>query len=263
MASTYLDNIVAWHRERAGADHRVWQDRLESVHYSGPSMSQALRAGTRVKVIAEVKRRSPSKGWIDEHLDPASLARDYEQGGAAALSVLTDEPHFSGSRHDLEVVRAAVEIPILRKDFTVSANDVLDAAEMGASTVLLIVAVLERAELANYIALASECGIDALVEVHDADEASIALDLGAVLIGVNQRDLRSFEVNSTHAANVIAGIDAGVLTVAESGMTSRADVERAAAAGFDAVLVGEAFVRAADPVALVHSFTTVEKVERV
>ena len=262
MAPTYLDSIVAWHRERASNDQRVWQDRIDGVEYSGPSMLTALSSGDSVAVIAEVKRKSPSKGWIDEHLDPAALAKLYFDGGASAISVLTDEPHFAGSTNDLAIVGDAVRIPLLRKDFTVSANDVIDTAQMGAAAVLLIVAALTRDELALFLEVARLCSIDALVEVHDLDEAELAMQLGAALIGVNQRDLRSFDVNPEHAAQVITSIDKGLVVVAESGMTSREDVERAAQAGFDAVLVGEAFVRSTDPLSLVKSFAAVPRCRR-
>ncbi|HEY5121963.1 MAG TPA: indole-3-glycerol phosphate synthase TrpC, partial [Acidimicrobiales bacterium] len=202
MAPTYLDDIVAYHRGRVNGDARDWRERLETVRYEGPSMLAALTdpLNPNIKVIAEVKRRSPSKGWIDEHLNAVSLALAYEGGGATAISVLTEQPHFAGSLDDLSLVRSAVSIPLLRKDFTLSANDVIDTAAMGASAVLLIVAVLDDDELALLASVASQCGIDALVEVHDADETRRALDLGATIIGVNQRDLRTFEVSSRRAA---------------------------------------------------------------
>jgi len=259
MTPTYLDDIVRYHRERANADGRNWQERLGSVHYSGPSMLDALRAGvnSNVKVIAEVKRRSPSKGWINEHLDAAQFAREYELGGASAISVLTDGPHFSGSEEDFAQVRAASSLPLLRKDFTVSANDVIDGAQMGASTVLLIVAALSDEELTFFHSVAQRCGMDVLVEVHDLDEARRAVDLGARIIGVNQRDLRTFDVNPDGAASVIGALPSNVVAVAESGLNSREDVQRAAAAGFDAVLVGESFVRSADPADAVRSFASV------
>jgi indole-3-glycerol phosphate synthase len=264
MASTYLDSIVSWHRARAERDVRAWRDRLKSVNYTGPSLFEALYSpeSVNVAVIAEIKRRSPSRGWLGEHLDAAQLAGDYARGGARALSVLTDVPHFAGSVNDLREARAAVSLPILRKDFTVSVNDVLDCAEMGASAVLLIVAALEFDELRQYMEIAHQVGLDAVVEVHDAREAALAVELGARIIGVNQRDLHTFEVNPDNAARVIESLPHDVATVAESGMATRGDVENAAAAGFDAVLVGETFVRASDPSAAVESFATVKRVVR-
>jgi indole-3-glycerol phosphate synthase len=264
MTPTYLDDIVEHHRERARRDKRVWQDRLESVHYEGPLMLDALKdaSSPHVKIIAEVKRRSPSKGWLNEHLDAAQLARDYEAGGASAISVLTDGPHFAGSVDDFARVRAATQLPLLRKDFTVSANDVLDTAAMGASCVLLIVAALSDEELGLFFSVAGQCGLDALVEVHDRDEARRAVSLGATLIGVNQRDLRSFEVSPDRAADVINSLPGAVVTVCESGLSSRDDVERAARSGFDAVLVGECFVRSPEPALAVRSFAEVAKGRR-
>jgi indole-3-glycerol phosphate synthase len=259
MTATYLDSIEAFHRGRAQRDTRDWRPRLAHVHYRGPRLEDALArsAGPNLKVIAEVKRRSPSKGWLGEHLDAAVLAGEYVAGGASALSVLTDEPHFAGSRTDLETVARAVTVPVLRKDFTVCENDVLDAAEMGASGVLLIAAILDGAELAHYVSLAIEVGLSALVEVHDAREADIALSSGARLIGINQRDLHTFRVDPEHAAAVIATLPKDVIRIAESGLRTRDDVLRAAEAGFDAVLVGEVFVTSPSPREAVREFATV------
>jgi indole-3-glycerol phosphate synthase len=264
MAATYLDTIVEAHRARAAKDTREWRGRLDTMHYEGPSFLAALDPSTNphVAVIAEVKRKSPSKGWIDEDLDVATLATAYEQGGASALSVLTDEAYFAGSPKDVARALEVTTAPILRKDFTVSENDVLDAVEMGASAVLLIVAVLSDDELTAFLDLAHACGLDALVEVHDEVEVRRAVDAGARIIGVNQRDLRSFEVDEHHAARVGSSLDSRFIRVAESGMTSIEDVRRAADAGFDAVLVGEAFVRATDTTALVHEFSSVPRVSR-
>lgn len=264
MAPTYLEDIVAHHRARALRDTRRWQDRMGEVRYEGPTMLESLQRadGSNVKVIAEVKRRSPSKGWINEDLDPAALALEYQRGGASAISVLTDEEFFGGSTDDLVAVHQTVSLPLLRKDFTVSANDVLDAAAMGASTVLLIVAALGDEELELFLRVAGESGLDALVEVHDVDEARRAVDAGSRIIGVNQRDLRSFEVSADRASVVISSLPSSVVTVAESGLTSVGDVERCAAVGFDAVLVGENFVRSAAPAQDVRSFASVARAPR-
>ena len=246
MPRTYLDAIEAVHRERAARDTRDWRERARGLRYDGPRLEDALRADPRVRVIAEVKRRSPSKGWLNEHLDPASLARAYAAGGAAAISVLTDEEHFSGSRADLEAVRASVTLPVLRKDFTVSENDVVDTAEMGASGVLLIAAILSPEELRRFWRLATELGLSPLVEVHDAREVDLALELGARIIGVNQRDLHTFEVDHERACAMAGRIPPGVVAVAESGIRGTDDVQRLAEAGYRAVLVGELLVRSAD-----------------
>jgi indole-3-glycerol phosphate synthase len=262
--ATYLDEILHHHRSRAAADARDWRERVAHTHSFAPSMLAALtRAGSgNVKVIAEVKRRSPSKGWLHEDLDVAQLSRDYVDGGASAISVLTDAQHFSGSLDDLETVRQVASLPLLRKDFTVSANDVLDAADAGASAILLIVAALSDDELTEFIALAHGSGLDAVVEVHDGDEAKRSLDCGARIVGVNQRDLRTFDVNRDRAADVIASLPPSIVTICESGLSSRADVVRAADAGFDAVLVGEAFVTAPDVSDAVRSFSSVPLVAR-
>ena len=264
MAPTYLDGILQHHRARAGADTREWRQRVESISYTGPSMLAAMtEAGNpNVRVIAEVKRRSPSRGWLNEHLDPVSLARTYLDGGATATSVLTDEHFFAGSRDDLERVARTVDAPILRKDFTVSANDVLDTADMGASTVLLIAAALDDEELSTFVTIADRCNIDALVEVHNRDEVRRALAAGARMIGVNQRNLRTFHVDPDLAEEVITVIPRDVITVCESGLRSTADVERAARAGFDAVLVGEAFVTSNDANSDLRAFCTIPKVSR-
>jgi len=263
MAATYLDEILAHHRARAEADTRSWRDRV-GVHYNGPSLLEALanRMNDCVKLVAEVKRRSPSKGWLKESLDVGELVRDYAHGGATAISILTDTEHFAGASDDLTTASSAVTLPLLRKDFTVSENDVLDAAEMGASAVLLIVAALDDGQLASFVTLAHDAGIDAVVEVHDDDEASRALDAGARIIGINQRNLRTFDVDTDRAASVIGSLPSSIITVCESGLRTSDDVARAAQAGFDAVLVGEAFVTSDSVVDLVRAFSTVPLAHR-
>jgi indole-3-glycerol phosphate synthase len=264
MAPTYLDAILDSHRQRAQQDQRDWRARVDEVRYSGPSFVLVLRKGSSpfIKVIAEVKRRSPSKGLLAPDLDVASLASIYRDNGASAVSVLTDNDFFDGSLDDLERVRKTVDLPVLRKDFTVSENDVLDAAEAGASAVLLIVAALSNEQLVSYIELAELCGVDALVEVHDAEEARRALDCGARIIGVNQRNLHTFSVDSANAGAVMDVVPRDCLTVCESGLADVSDVERAAQAGFDAILVGEAFVTAPDPAGVVKAFSLVPSVLR-
>ncbi len=263
MAATYLDEILDHHRARAIADARDWRDRIGEVHYSGPSFVEALTDLTSgdVKVIAEVKRRSPSKGWLREDLDPVALVGQYVAGGAAAISVLTDSAYFAGSAKDLRAVASVTTVPILRKDFTVSENDVLDAAAMGASAVLLIVAALSDEELATFIDLARECGIDAVVEVHDSIEAQRAIKCGADIVGVNQRDLRTFEIDVERAAAVIQSLPSGVVSVCESGLRSLDDVKAAASLGFNAVLVGETFVTAHDVIATVSAFSSISRAD--
>jgi indole-3-glycerol phosphate synthase len=246
--ATYLDAIVAYHRRRAAAAPASSADLATRVAAAPPPRAfAAALAAPGMSVIAEIKRRSPSKGDLAPGLDPARLAACYEGGGAACVSVLTDEPHFAGCTADLVSARAACALPVLRKDFTVCTGDVLEARAMGADAVLLIVAALEAPELGEYLRTAGELGMAALVEVHDEAELEKALQAGAVVVGVNQRDLHTFEVDRHRAERVAAAIPAGVVRVAESGIRDRADVARLEDAGFDAVLVGETLVRAADP----------------
>ncbi len=251
MAGTYLDAILARHRAAAAADRRDVGGLVSAAEAMAPARgfeaSLARRSGAgRLAVIAEVKRRSPSKGDLDPSLDPAAVAREYAAGGACCLSVLTDADHFGGSPRDLAVARGAVTLPVLRKDFTVCPADVADARLMGADAVLLIVAALPGAELPELLGLARRVGIDALVEVHDERELERTLQAGATLVGVNQRDLVTFEVDTGRAARLAASVPEGVVAVAESGIAGPDDAARVAAAGYDAVLVGESLVRSPD-----------------
>lgn len=247
---TYLDQILEAHRAGAAGDERPLAELVaaaQAVTTPGRGFARALRDGAGVAVIAEIKRRSPSKGVLDPDLDPPALARSYRDGGAACLSVLTDAGFFGGSPGDLTEARAAVDLPVLRKDFTVGPADVCDARLMGADAVLLIAAALIPEVLADLLALASTLGLDALVEVHDETEAETALALGATLIGVNQRDLVTFAVDTTRAERVAGILPDTVVRVAESGIRDGDDVARLGHAGYDAVLVGESLVTAADP----------------
>ena len=200
-----------------------------------------------LSVIAEIKRRSPSKGSLAPDLDAGELAARYEAAGAAALSVLTDRDFFGGSLEDLIEARARVALPVLRKDFTVAERDLLDARIAGADAVLLIVAALDDDELRVLHDQASSLGLDVLVEVHDEAELDRALELDASLIGVNQRDLHSFAVDTDRALRVLQRFPASVVAVAESGVRDADDAQRLASGGFDAVLVGEHLVTADDP----------------
>ncbi|MHB1535636.1 MAG: indole-3-glycerol phosphate synthase TrpC [Acidimicrobiales bacterium] len=246
---TYLDRILAAHRAAAAAERRDVAALIRSAADAAPvrGFAAALVRSPDLAVIAEVKRHSPSRGDLDRGLDPRSLARDYQRGGAAAVSVLTDSEFFHGSPADLIAARAAVELPVLRKDFTVSPADVCDARLMGADAVLLIAAALSPEELQALLDLSRQLGIDALVEIHDEDEAERTLAAGATLIGINQRNLVSFEVDPARAERLVKVLPDGVVRVAESGIRSGEDARRLAAAGFDAVLVGESLVTAGDP----------------
>jgi indole-3-glycerol phosphate synthase len=254
LTATYLDRILARHREVAAQDRRPLDDLVAQAGAMPPGrgFARALAADAGLAVIAEIKRRSPSKGDLRIGLDPVALAGAYAEGGAACLSVLTDAEFFGGSAEDLDRARGAVALPVLRKDFTVSAHDVADARLMGADCVLLIAAALDRAELADLHELATGLGLDVLVEVHDEPELDVALACGATLVGVNQRDLVTFEVDHERAARMAGEIPDGVIKVAESGVRHRDDAHRLAAAGYDAVLVGETLVTSGDPAAAVR-----------
>ncbi len=251
--NTYLARILDAHRQAAAADDRRLDDLIARTADLGATrgFGPALSGADGVAVISEVKRRSPSKGDLHPGLDPAELASDYAGGGASCLSVLTDREFFGGSPDDLAAARGAVDLPVIRKDFTVTANDVADARLMGADAVLLIVAALDDAELGDFHALAAELGLDALVETNDEAEVERALAVGATLIGVNQRDLVTFEVDTARAVRVAAAIPDEVVSVAESGIGGPDDLPPLAEAGFDAVLVGESLVRSGDPRAAV------------
>lgn len=248
--ATYLSAIVDAHRVAAAADRRDRDELRERALSSPPprpfAAALAARAAEGLGLIAEVKRRSPSKGDLDPGLDPAALACSYVAGGATCLSVLTDVEFFGGSPEDLEAAARASGLPVLRKDFTVDPADVCDARLMGAGAVLLIVAALGDEELARLLALATELGLDALVEVHDHPELERALAVGARLVGVNQRDLSTFAVDHERALRLAAAIPEAVLAVAESGIRGADDAARLAAAGYQAVLVGESLVRSPD-----------------
>ncbi len=204
-------------------------------------------------IIAEIKKASPSKGLLSASFDPPSIARTYERGGAAALSVLTDEKFFQGGFADLEAARAAVQLPVLRKDFTIDPVHVLEAAARGADAILLIAAILETAEMRRFRELAGSLGLDALVEVHDGEELDRAIESGATIIGVNNRDLRTFEVRLETSLRLAERMPAGALTVSESGIHSAADVQLLRGAGYRAFLVGEHLMKAADPAAALEA----------
>lgn len=247
----YLETILAAHRAEAELDGRDLDTAVDQALSAPPTRPfvGSLRRGAAqrgIAVIAEIKRRSPSKGDLDPDLDPSRVAADYEAGGAACLSVLTDADFFGGQPDDLARARAACALPVLRKDFTVGPLDLCDARTMGADAVLLIVAALSDRELESLLDLAGRLSLAALVEVHDAEELARAAGAGAVLIGVNQRDLRTFEVDPGRAAELRASFPADAVAVAESGIAGGGDVRRLAEAGYQAVLVGETLLRATD-----------------
>ena len=241
-----LDRIVETkHREVAEAKARVSASALHHAIAAAPPVRDffaPLAAPGPVKLIAEVKRASPSRGALSDIPDPAALAAEYAAGGATAVSVLTERRRFGGSLADLDAVRAAVSVPVLRKDFLVEDYQLLEARAHGADLVLLIVAALDDPTLGRMLARSGELGMTALVEVHDTEEVARAVDAGARVIGVNARDLRSLEVDRTTFARVAPAIPSDLVKVAESGVRGPHDVMDYARAGADVVLVGEALV---------------------
>ncbi len=222
-------------------------ERAAADHPPARGFARALRGGSSVALIAECKRRSPGAGAIRPELDPAALAATYEAAGAAALSVLTDATYFGGSPEDLRAARGATAVPALRKDFTLHELQILEARAMGADAVLLIVRILDDEALGRLYRFAGELGLDVLVETHDAGELARATELGAEIIGINNRDLATFTTELDTTLRLLERAPDNAVVVSESGIRTAADVARLGAAGVDAVLVGETLLRAPDP----------------
>ena len=257
----YLDKIVQSHRENAAREHRNLDELVAQAGLlpATRGFAEQLVVGSREQlcVIAEIKRKSPSKGVLHPDLIASNISALYEQGGASCLSVLTDEHFFGGSVEDLQRARASTSLPVIRKDFTVTEFDVVDARLMGADCVLLIAAVLTNDELSRFFDLAMHIGLDVLVETHDESELDRALNVGANIVGVNQRDLITFEVDHARAERMASLIPPTVVRVAESGVRDAHDARRLRDAGYDAVLVGESIVTAVDPVSAVRDLLVV------
>jgi indole-3-glycerol phosphate synthase len=226
---------------------RAWLEARAREAPPARGFARALRRGGEVAVVAEHKRRAPSAGWIAPDSDAALVCSAYAEVGAAAVSVLTETPHFGGSLADLEAARSACSVPVLRKDFVVDPLQILEARSAGADAVLLIVRVLEPERLADLARATAEAGMDALVEVHDRAELDIALSVGATLVGINSRDLATFDTDLGRVEALAADVPEAVTLVGESGIRNAADVDRLGAAGVDAVLVGTSLMRAASP----------------
>ncbi|MFC5911530.1 indole-3-glycerol phosphate synthase TrpC [Streptacidiphilus monticola] len=249
-----LDEIIAGVREDlAERQAQVSLDELKELAAKAPEAKDGVAAlgGEGVSVICEVKRSSPSKGALAAIADPAALAADYAAGGAAAISVLTEQRRFGGSLADLKAVRTAVDTPLLRKDFIVTSYQLWEARAYGADLALLIVAALDQPALVSLIERAESIGLTPLVEVHDEEEVARAVDAGARIIGVNARNLKTLEVDRGTFARVAPTIPDGVLKVAESGVRGPHDLIAYAHDGADAVLVGESLVTGRDPKAAV------------
>jgi indole-3-glycerol phosphate synthase len=255
VSSDILERIVAVKREEIAAARHArseasLRDEAQARRNDRRGFAAALKrkvAAGSAAVIAEVKKASPSKGVLREDFVPAEIATSYEHGGASCLSVLTDARFFQGSAAYLQQARAACALPVLRKDFIVDGYQVTEAAAMGADCILLIVACLADAQMAEMEAQALDLGLDVLVEAHDGRELERALRLATPLVGINNRNLRSFEVSLDTTLGLLAQVPADRVLVTESGILSRADVRRMREAGVHAFLVGEAFMRAADP----------------
>ena len=257
--ATVLDSILEGVRaDVAAREARIGLSEIKAAAAAAPpprNVMSALRE-PGIGVIAEVKRASPSAGSLAPITDPAKLARAYEDGGARIISVLTEERRFQGSLDDLDAVRAAVSIPLLRKDFVVGPYQIHEARAHGADMLLLIVAALDQSALASMLDRTESLGMTALVEVHDEDEADRALKAGAKVIGVNARDLKTLKVDRDCFARIAPGLPSKVIRIAESGVRGPADLLAYAGAGADAVLVGEGLVKSGDPRAAVADLVT-------
>lgn len=256
-SGTLGELVVAAHARVAAQiqEDREWRARAEE-RPAARSFRDAL-LGPYVAVIAEIKRRSPSRGAIRPDMDAVARARSYADAGAAAISVLTEPERFGGCVEDLSEVASAVEVPVLRKDFIVAAAQLHEARARGASAALLIVRALGPVALAQLHDAGSRIGLDLLVEIRDEQELAWAIDAGAEIVGVNNRNLETLAIDPSTADRVIPLIPRGVVAVAESGMSSRSDLERAALAGADAVLIGSAVSAATDPAATLRSYTLI------
>ena len=245
---TVLDSIIEGVREDLSKRRRSLAEIHEQMAQAAPALdAHAALKGSEMKVIAEVKRSSPSKGALSAIVDPAALAERYQEAGASVISVLTEERRFKGTLADLTAVRAKVSIPVLRKDFMVDEYQFFEARAHGADMVLLIVAALAKSQLRDFYDLTTEMGMAALLEVHTADELERAMEISPRIIGVNSRNLKTLDVDTAAFANLIPQIPIEIIRVAESGIAQRSDVEFAQNQGADAILVGEALVTSADP----------------
>jgi indole-3-glycerol phosphate synthase len=240
------------------------RERIGRIEPAG-RLERALRRGGRsgpIRLLCEIKRASPSKGVLRADLDPVAFAKMYERGGAAAISIVTEPDHFQGDPAWVDRVRPAVAIPILLKDFVIDSYQIIDAAARGADGVLLLAALLSDVQMQKFITEARLLGLDTLVEIHDAAELPIAIRAGATLIGINNRDLRTFEVDTATAPRLVADLPPLVTGVAESGISRPEEIARLRATRCDAVLMGEVFMTSADPEATLASLATAARGDR-
>jgi len=245
---TVLDSIIEGVREDLAKRRKSLNQILEEMSQAAPVRDAHIAlTGDEMKVIAEVKRSSPSKGSLSAITDPAALAESYQKAGASVISVLTEERRFKGSLSDLDAVRSRVNIPVLRKDFMVDEYQFYEARAHGADLVLLIVPALSKSQLKDFFDIATELKMASLIEVHTADELERALEISPRIVGVNSRNLKTLEVDPTAFSDLIPRIPAELIRVAESGISTRSDVEFAQNSGAKAILVGEALVTSGDP----------------
>jgi len=244
-----LDSIIEGVREDLAARRGSMGALHERIDAQAPALdAHSFLSRDEMNVIAEVKRSSPSKGNLAPISDPAALAEKYQEAGAAAVSVLTEQRRFGGSLADLDAVRSRIEIPVLRKDFMVDEYQFLEARAHGADIVLLIVAALSKSQLKDFYDLATELGMASLVEVHTQSELESAMDISPRIVGVNSRNLKTLEVSASVFEELIPTIPSSVIRVAESGISTRADVAQAQKAGATAILVGESLVKSGNPI---------------
>jgi indole-3-glycerol phosphate synthase len=244
-----LDSIIEGVREDLAARRGSMGALHERIDAQAPALdAHSFLSRNEMNVIAEVKRSSPSKGNLAPITDPAALAEKYQEAGAAAVSVLTEQRRFGGSLADLDAVRSRIEIPVLRKDFMVDEYQFLEARAHGADIVLLIVAALSKSQLKDFYDLATELGMASLIEVHTQSELESAMDISPRIVGVNSRNLKTLEVSASVFEELIPAIPSSLIRVAESGISTRADVAQAQKAGATAILVGESLVKSGDPI---------------
>ncbi len=249
----FLDKIIVDKRKRIESAKAVRSlDGVRAAAEQAKAETHRFRAaisGPKPSIIAEFKRASPSKGLISDSLGPVETALMYSSGGASAISVLTEEDHFLGSLDDLKSIRNAVDLPLLRKDFVIDEYQIFESAAVGANAILLIVAALTPESLMNFQTLAHSLGLDAIVEVHDQDEMQIAIDIRATIIGINNRNLKTFEVSLDVSRELIKMRPVGTLMIAESGISNEGEIAELHSLGYDAFLVGESLMRSEDPAA--------------
>jgi indole-3-glycerol phosphate synthase len=244
-----LDSIIEGVREDLASRRLPLAQIHDRIGSTVPALdAHSFLSQSEMNVIAEVKRSSPSKGALAQISDPASLAEQYQEAGAAAVSVLTEQRRFGGSLADLDAVRSRISLPVLRKDFMVDEYQFYEARAHGADIVLLIVAALSKNQLKDFYDLATELGMASLIEVHTAQELESAMEIEPRIVGVNSRNLKTLEVDSKAFSELITQIPSDVIRVAESGISTRGDVEFAQKAGATAILVGEALVKSGDPI---------------